>query len=368
MLLWVSFFTILSVFILVIKMFLLNLNKDDPLYVMKFIKEKKDKKAVSLVISRNQTIICSVNSSTYFPLASTVKIIIAIEYARQVSKGIIDEHKIFSHDELQKYYIKNTDGGAHERWLHHFNNKKEFTLREIAIGMIAFSSNANTEFLLRLLGQKNINSIPEQLNLEYHTTIYPIVSSLYIPNLLRSKEMLHTKQSLLNRLNEMSQEEYINYALQIHQQISNHIDSPYLKEPILIDEDFQRVWSERLPASTARDYLRVMQLFNNRNYFDLGMQKHIDDLMEYALMLNEQNRKWLKHAGRKGGSTLFILTQASYATDKQENATEIVFFSNNLDKFSRKKLENNLNKFTLKILVDDEFRDKLRELNVEKVI
>ena len=45
------------------------------------------------------------------------KIVIAVEFAKQVSEGKISRDEQISLQELEKYYVKNTDGGAHPTWL-----------------------------------------------------------------------------------------------------------------------------------------------------------------------------------------------------------------------------------------------------------
>ena len=54
-------------------------------------------------------------------------------------------------------------------------------LSEVANGMIAYSSNANTEYLMHVLDFQMINDVLMQLNVEEHEPLYPIVSALYIP-------------------------------------------------------------------------------------------------------------------------------------------------------------------------------------------
>ncbi|MCR8632845.1 hypothetical protein [Paenibacillus radicis (ex Xue et al. 2023)] len=75
-------------------------------------------------------------------------------------------------------------------------------------------------------------------------------------------------------------------------------------------------------------------------------------------MQNPANRLWLEHAGSKGGSTAFVLTQAIYATDKEGNRTELAIFFNDLDEMQMEKLSSSLNVFGQKLLQDAEFRDK----------
>ena len=45
------------------------------------------------------------------------KIVIAVEFAKQVSEGKISRDEQISLHELDKYYVKDTDGGAHPDWL-----------------------------------------------------------------------------------------------------------------------------------------------------------------------------------------------------------------------------------------------------------
>ncbi|WP_452596831.1 hypothetical protein, partial [Pontimicrobium sp. MEBiC01747] len=56
--------------------------------IINFIKENPDKAAITLI--RNNKIIANKNAERLQPLASTVKIIIAIEYAEQAANGTIN--------------------------------------------------------------------------------------------------------------------------------------------------------------------------------------------------------------------------------------------------------------------------------------
>ena len=53
------------------------------------------------------------------PLASTVKIIMAIEFAKQASHNVFNENERIPLSELDKYYIPNTDGDAHPGWINY---------------------------------------------------------------------------------------------------------------------------------------------------------------------------------------------------------------------------------------------------------
>ncbi len=61
------------------------LSKEDPDYVLKYIKEHKEDETCSLLIKRNGEVLTSINENKKLPLASMAKIVIAVEFAKQVS-------------------------------------------------------------------------------------------------------------------------------------------------------------------------------------------------------------------------------------------------------------------------------------------
>ena len=61
------------------------------------------------------------------------------------------------------------------------------SLEEVAKGMVKFSSNASTEYLMEVLGLDNINRNLQSLALPAHQPLFPIVSSLYIPGYLHKE-------------------------------------------------------------------------------------------------------------------------------------------------------------------------------------
>lgn len=326
--------------------------------VMNYVEKRKEKEDVSLIIKRNDKPIVSINPHSVLPLASTVKVMIAIAFAKQVSDNTIDENATIAKEELLKFYVEGTDGGAHMKWVRDFADKDQYTLKEVAIGMIAYSSNANTEFLIHYLGLDAINQIPASLQLNSHTPIFPVVSSLYIPSFIETSEKLTDKTVLLKRLESMSREEYLDCALEIHDHITANEQRRYMNE-LKLDIDFQKIWSDRLPSASAHDYLTLMQIINQRKTFDKRMQDCIEEILGYGLYIHKANRNWIDHGGLKGGSTLFVFTHASYTTDKEGNQTEVVFLANNLNILISRRLQRNFNSFLLNVLTSQKFREKI---------
>src|SRR5690606_6314761 len=85
--------------------------------------------------------------------------------------------------------------------------------------------------------------------------------------------------------------------------------------------------------------------------------KYLSPVLE-TLMNNPANKQWLKHAGMKGGSTLWVLTKAVYATTTSDETTEMAYFFNGLKMQDVDNLAMHMNSFELAILTN---RDGARE-------
>lgn len=309
--------------------------------IAEFIKNNPDKSAIYLV--QDGKVLTDINADRKSPLASTVKIIVAIEYAVQSASGNINPSSLVDTAELDKYYIPNTDGDAHPTWLEYMQKRTRIkngkvTLEEVAKGMIDFSSNANTEYLLDLLSVDNVNKRLQQLGLENHDKLYYLVGSL---GSINGKEAADIEN--------MSMEEYIARSYEEHDKLKT--DPGYKNAIQELSLEAQKVWSDRLPAATPKEYVSLLQKINSRTYFDEAIQKHLAVVME-RLMDNPANQQWLKHAGMKGGSTLWVLTKAIYATTTTGETTELAYFFNNLKMQDVDKLGMNMNSFELAILTN----------------
>lgn len=306
-----------------------------------FISQNPDKSAIYLV--QDGKVVADVNSDRKMPLASTVKIIVAIEYAHQAAEGKVAPMQWIDTAELDRYYIPNTDGNAHPEWLSYMKamtrlQNGKVQLQEVAKGMIDFSSNANTEYLLDLLGLDNVNKRLTALGLTNHDSLYYFVSSLGVIN-----------GKSVAELEKLSIEEYRALSAAEHNKIKS--EPTYKNNIVFLPMNVQKVWSDRLPAATVKDYASVMQKINSRTYFDSTTQKHLSIVME-RLMDNPANKQWLKHAGMKGGSTSWVLTKALYATTTTGETTELAYFFNNLTDEEFEKLAMNMNNFELAVLTN----------------
>jgi D-alanyl-D-alanine carboxypeptidase len=164
-------------------------------------------------------------------------------------------------------------------------------------------------------------------------------------------------KALADALKGLSMEEYISVTDQIHSKLK--ADTSYKKDLGDLSMKIQRIWSDRLPASTTAEYTQLMKKINSRTHFSEKTQLYLDEVMEY-LQDNPANRQWLEHAGRKGGSKAFVLTKALYATDKKGNKTELAYFFNDLSLLQSTRLEMSMNEFELNILTNAAFREQVQ--------
>ena len=104
--------------------------------IIEFIGKHPDKAAI--VRSRNGSTLVARNTDKVMP-SSTVKIIIAIEYALQSASGRFDPEEPVDTAALDLFYVADTDGGAYPEWPSSVSDRIEngrIGIREIAKDMI----------------------------------------------------------------------------------------------------------------------------------------------------------------------------------------------------------------------------------------
>ncbi|MBO0948525.1 serine hydrolase [Fibrella forsythiae] len=319
-----------------------------PDVVVDFIRANPTRSA--LYVIRNDTVQIQLRPDQTMPLASAVKTIIAIEFARQAAAGKINPAERIPLTDLDLYYLPNTDGGAHpgwKQWLSQRNliENETVALLDVAKGMIQFSSNANTEYLLDKLGTDTVNASLKMLHLPNHDPLYPIVSALFlysVPPANSAKTVDETRR--------LSAKAYRAKCQAIHNRLKQDKDGLFKQSFIFPDMALQKVWSDRLPGSTVRDYASVMQKINSRTYFPPAVQTILDSIMEWPFAVNPANKGVYTHLGMKGGSTAFVLTNAFYAETLKGNRISAAVFFNNLTPDEFQLLSKEFNNVTIRCI------------------
>lgn len=331
--------------------------------LLKFIVEHPENS--SLVLVRNGEVVVDFRSDERMNLASTMKVVVALAYAKQVTTGMLHpEEKVLVAD-LDRYYVPQTDGGAHPAW------KKEqgledpgavTDLREVARGMIVFSSNANTEYLLDRIGMERVEETRKNLGLEDHDPLQYLVSALLVAKV--AFPGLEGKK-LIRKMNGLSPEEYAAWTETIHQQLKNDSTGTLRNNPGTLDLEIQRIWSDRLPRSTTAEYARLVGLVNQGDYFPQPAQEELDAVLGWPMEF-PGNSRWVQRLGMKGGSSLWVLTKVVYATDLEGNRTELAYFFNDLKPLQNMSLQGMMNDFEVEVLRNPDFRNQLKEKLNEK--
>ena len=350
--------SVFLVFVIFITTFTMAQSAADSL--VNFIAANKSR--ASIYLTQNDTVLAKMNEQVMMPLASTVKILVAIEFAKQAANNVIKENELVALSELDRYYLPNTDGNAHPNWIAYEKSKKHIVNDSIALinvarGMILFSSNANTEFLMEILGIDNVKNNIQLMGLKNHSPIYPLVASLFMYQNPKHK----SENTILKGIKSLTAEEYCRYIYDMHKALTYDTILKATFRPQDLSMKVQKAWSDRLPASTTQDYVHICSILNNRLFFDSGTYLILSKVLE-TLMENPANRQWLMHAGTKGGSTAWVLTKAIYATTKKGDKIEMAYFFNNLTAQENSKLQSWMNDFELAILSNADFRKKVSSI------
>ncbi|MEC0232810.1 serine hydrolase [Paenibacillus kribbensis] len=334
-------------------------NRKTEMDVLSFLKENPSK--ASLYMIKNGMEKISYNSEVKMPLASTAKVIIAIEFALQVAAKILDERELVPLVELNKFYIPGSDGNAHNNWIssirsNHKEVRGKITLLDIAHGMLAYSSNANTEFLMAKMGLDKINENIMKLSLSSHDKIFPFSSAGFMSPYIQETENIGFTETI-QRISEMSYEEYMKKSIEIHQ-ILNRDQGKECIQKWNTRKNYARklqvLESCKLPRSTTKEYAYLMKLIHKEELVPPTANSYLKQLIQ-----RQVDDSKLIEFGNKGGSTISVLTEALYCTDLEGNDIQLALFIQDDSGMDHIWLKQKLDLFFYKILTDIEFQEEV---------
>lgn len=347
---WTIFIVLTIIILLVISAYILF--KSNPNYVVKHLEKNPESSALYVSVDNNKKIAYQADKPR--PLASVAKIIIALEYAYQIKNGDISEDETVPLSSLEAFYIEDTDGGAHEAWLEEMEeedniHEESVTLHDVASGMITYSSNANADFLMDLLGVENIDQRMSDLELE-HDPIIPFTGSLAAVGTYKQEN-----DNWKSLLDDMSEEEYQDLAVTTLEEMKN--EEMNLDDVYELSIDDQRIWSDRLAHAPAETYGKLLNAIANGD-FPEEVTATIQDLMEWPMEKVEENKDYYKVIGSKGGSTAFVFNDTMYAEDLEGKQLQIVLLTDDLSEKQFKKLSREANGFMVEMINNEDFLDK----------
>lgn len=337
--------------------------KSDPDYFLQYM-EMEDAH-FSFLLRRNGERICSINENEKMPAAGVAKLLIAYEFAKQAANGKINPDQLVPLEDLELFYVNGTDGSGHLKWLVYLEKQRliqdgKVTLLEAGRGMLHFSSNANTDYLLQLLTPEQVNASAVNSGFGFHDPLYHFGAAVLMPAYLEDVRSVSMEEAI-ETIEKMSMDDYRKLAGDIASLLGearlNHLKLKGLPVP----ERFRRLWSDRLPGGTAKGYVSILGVLNRRA-FPQAEQDILNSLLEGIGEL-PASRARLDHFGRQGGSASVTFGLAAYAADQNGNETEAVFLANDLQPVQQMQLNDNLNAFMTCILTSDSFREKLGMLH-----
>ncbi len=265
------------------------------------------------------------NADRKRPLASTIKILILIEYAHQVDRGILSPEDLVNLADIDIYYLPNTDGNAHPNALKEFQTKGYITadqkikLQHVATAMIRYSDNAASDYLIQRLGRDNLNNLPEILQIENQDVPLPFIGQfLSWGNTDRGKNTIER----LQRYQEMQPADYADEVYQLtikwrdNQEFRRNTIKQIKSTKWLSFKEQQAMAQALNCGGTASCYALLMEKIYNSAILSQSTVQIVRKYLEWTMEL-AGNQQEIEVFGTKGGSLPGIVTEASYLKPKK---------------------------------------------------
>ena len=275
------------------------------------------------------------NADSSLPLASVVKVLHLVAYARAVQLGELDPSTIVPLAELERFYLPNSDLGSHPRAIaalvddeRIFGQPPSVLLEDVPRMMMEYSSNAATDYLHLLLGQERIEETALALGMKNQTAPCPFLGQFLLMG--RRAEGMAAVQELVEepRL-------YSRTVISLTEQYSSdeafrNAQGGWFSRERRPSLEAQQLFSEHLNShGTAREYANLMAQIALNTLGPWEESVRIRRYMEWPTHFagNQEQLAWL---GYKGGSLPGVLTVVYYAQpwDTMQPVVVALFFHN----------------------------------------
>ncbi|MBQ4818177.1 serine hydrolase [Bacillus pumilus] len=313
----------------------------------------KNKKDVSVTIIENDDVVLEWNADQKTPLASTVKLVVLFHFVKVVSSGGIKLEEKVALPDIERFYIDRTDGGAHVYWLEVNDFSEHATLLDVAKGMMQFSSNACTDYLIDRLGLEKIKDQMKQAGLTEHDELIPLT-----PMLLWSAYVSDRRQDAYKKMSGVSEEQYKSLMNEIFNIMKNDPEhkkalEEKMKKKNLLSWRIQSLLTQKMTKSTTNEYTHFMKRLH-----DELLTTEEKSLFSQIILGETLKKETDQYFWYKGGATLFVFTGALYRkTDT--SSISISFFINDPKANHSHWVGEVFNEFMLTVAVDQNFRQQL---------
>jgi D-alanyl-D-alanine carboxypeptidase len=304
---------------------------------------------VSLAWFVNGELVAEHQADQPLPLASTVKLLLAAEFARRAGEDALDPELLVPAAELERFHVPGTDGGAHEAWKAAAREadllgEEGVPLWAVVRGMLRYSSNANAEYLMHLYGREATEALPAAWGLSPHTPVYPLVGAMYIE---RSLDL--PPHRIAEALRTMDLGAYRALAWAWSDSLAADYGGRHTGIAPANDLSVQRVWSNRMPASSARAYAGFAERLRSGSVWT-------DDAADWWRQVAERvDGDTGVRSGGKGGSTGFLLNWCRYGETEEGTGHALALFLHELNPLEMRALSAGLPGFEERLWSDPEY-------------
>lgn len=265
------------------------------------------------------------------PLASTVKILVLYEYARQVAEGRLSAEERVSVNDVFAHVV-GRDGGAAKHALDDWQARGSLdpegrlTLDEVARAMIRHSCNASTDYLIARLGRSAMAEVPARLGLKADEAPVPISG---VALAMANHTTADSAADRLRRFERMSRAEV---AAEAHRWNDRLRSDPGFQEReiqwltqggfALPAETQARMCHALFPQGTASGYARIMARVHDGT-LPAPIARVMRTHLSWPMALG-QNGDTYDAIASKGGSLPGMLTGASYFKRKDREEAMVV--------------------------------------------
>ncbi|WP_144680481.1 serine hydrolase [Bacillus altitudinis] len=313
----------------------------------------KNKKDVSVTIIENEDVVLDWNGDQKTPLASTIKLMVLFHFVKAVSSDDIKLDEKVTLSDIERFYIDRTDGGAHTYWLEVNDFSEHATLLDVAKGMMQFSSNACTDYLIDLLGLEKINNQMKQAGLTEHDELMPLTPMVLWPAYVSDHE-----QDALKQISDVTDEQYKSLMIEIFHIMKNDPEHKKALEEKLMKKNLlslriQSLLTQKMTRSTTNQYAHFMKRLQDELL--TTEEKRLFSQIVLGEILKTETDQYIWY---KGGSTLFVVTAALYR--KTDTSTiSISLFINDLKAENSHWMGEVFDEFILTVVADQNFRQRL---------
>ena len=273
------------------------------------------------------------NADTQMPLASVSKLIHLVAYAEAAAAGQIDPTSIVTVEDIERYYLRGYDLGAHNRALNELaaqerllDNPARMQLEDVPWMMTRFSSNAATDYIHMLLGQARIEQTAVSLNLTQQTA-----PCTWIGQFMAMGN--HTRQGFSDRQAVLG---YVEDPAQYGADVALFTDAYSGEDSFRTEEsnwhaqtrrpsvETQRLFSHQLNAhGTPREYADLMARIAQNGLSNPDSSFLARRYLEWPMIFLD-NQDYFSNLGYKNGQLPGIVTTVYYAYPKGDTAPLVV--------------------------------------------